>query len=435
MSKEHIAGVGSGWGFSNKEALTKRVKLPMWVLVLVATIVGGRVTVANPISPVVETMVLSSNGTPVTSSTVLSSGQQYWLLADGTYNRDTAGHDCDAEWCEGPFGPPWVEVLPSDPPTNAELIVNSTERNWLGSALAAPDAFLNFATFEEHAYSPSHVYWLPITGNGSTFQLQISDAFTGDNSGSLTVRLFTECDDFDDGTLNSALWAWGGNPDRGVGGGSWQFSHEEIVGTDGYAKLRVWGPTSGATHGAEAWIRTQYDYNDGLNYIINFRWGADVNASHIDAYAIQITDGTIPGGLDLFWFGGSSGGIDGAGWRNIYLQAPQSDMPPSDWSMHIDGRQNTAMLFGGPNLTGPVLGFKTLPGDQPWYVRFILSDGTSAGFPAGDNVLAVYDYCSAVTSEGLPVPTVSQWGLIVMAGLVAAAGGSIVAKRRRAAEN
>lgn len=232
--------------------------------------------------------------------------------------------------------------------------------------------------------------------------------------------------------LNSAVWTWGGNPDRGVGGGSWQFSQEEVVGTDGYAKLRVWGPTSGNSHGAEAWVRTQYDYNDGLNHIINFRWGADVNASHIDMYAIQIADGTIPGGTDTFWFGSPSGEIDGAGWKNIYFQSPQSDMPPADWSMHIDGSQNTATLFGGPNLTGPVLGFKTLPSNQAWYVRFVLSDVTSSGFPAGDNVLNLYDYCSTVTTQAMPIPTVSEWGLIVMAGLVAAAGGSILQKRRRA---
>lgn len=265
----------------------------------------------------------------------------------------------------------------------------------------------------------------PVGGGCSGYSCSASGTALLDNV-RLTVPV---CDDFEDGALNSAVWTWGGKTDRGVGAGSWQFSQEEFVGTDGYAKLRVWGPTSGNTHGAEAWIRTQYDYNDGSNHIINFRWGAEVNATHVDEYAIQITDGSIPGGQDVFWFGGATS-IDGATWKNLYYMYLQPDMAPADWSMHIDGSQNTATLFGGPNLSGPVLGFKSLPDNQAWYVRFILSDATSAGFPAGDNLLTLYEFCSAVTTEAMPIPTVSQWGLIVMAGLVAAAGGSILHKRR-----
>jgi hypothetical protein len=41
-----------------------------------------------------------------------------------------------------------------------------------------------------------------------------------------------------------------------------------------------------------------------------------------------------------------------------------------------------------------------------------------------------YDPTNQKTPDGQCIPTVSQWGLIVMAGLVAAAGGSILRKRR-----
>ena len=106
MSDEHIAGVGLRPVCLNRKALAIRLRFRMCALVLLGTIVGGSVTIANPIGPAMETLVLSSNGTPVTSSTVLTNGQQYWLRAEGTYARDFGGHQCDAEWCEGPTGPP-----------------------------------------------------------------------------------------------------------------------------------------------------------------------------------------------------------------------------------------------------------------------------------------------------------------------------------------
>lgn len=201
MSDEHITEVDYCSVCLNKKAVAIRTKFRTCALVLLGTIVGENVTIANPSGPAMESLVLSSNGTPVTSSTMLTNGQQYWLLADGTYVRDFAGHQCDAEWCEGPTGPPWVEVTGGDP--NQDVIVDSTARDWLGSPLPAPDAFLDFGTFLAHTYSSSHLYWLPITGNASTFQVQISDAFTGDNSGSLTVRLF---DDVPEGVPTVSDW-------------------------------------------------------------------------------------------------------------------------------------------------------------------------------------------------------------------------------------
>lgn len=117
---------------------------------------------------------------------------QYWLLAEGTYVRDSGGDHADAEYAEESAGV-WVETSSgTGPEPNHDVVVDSIGRDWQGSLLVAPDAFLNFGTFQTHTYSPSHRYWLPIAGNGSTISLRIADAFTGDNSGSLTVRLFAD---------------------------------------------------------------------------------------------------------------------------------------------------------------------------------------------------------------------------------------------------
>ena len=199
------------------------------------------------------------------------------------------------------------------------------------------------------------------------------------------------CDNFEDGSIDSSLWAVGGRRYGfdGIGTGAWQWSHQEDTGPDGYLSVRVWGPTSGNTYCGEGWVRTQFNYNNGQSYAINFRWQADVNATHIDRYAIQVTDGTIPNTNNYAWFD-----ADGPGWKNLYLQTPQPDLGPVDWSILINAANQTATLFDGPNLTGQVLGQKTLTTSEAWYVRFIEIDATSAGFPAGDNRLNLYDFCS-----------------------------------------
>lgn len=213
-------------------------------------------------------------------------------------------------------------------------------------------------------------------------------------------------DDFEDRVIDSSLWEWGGAR-RGIGGfgaGSWQWSHEEVVATDGYLRIRVWGPTSGNTFGGEAWVRTRYDYNDGSDHLINFTWEAVVSAYHIDSYAIQITDGdTAQGSGDLTWWLS-----DSACHKNLYCinkgwVSPGSpcfgedphNMPPSSWSIVINAEDQTATLYLGPNGTGNIHSQKTLDSNCPWHVRFFQMDATSAGFPAGDNRLNLYDFSSS----------------------------------------
>lgn len=220
-------------------------------------------------------------------------------------------------------------------------------------------------------------------------------------------------DDFEDGVIDPSLWEWGGRQLWEVPGNDWDFSHQEIVDpTDGYLKIRVWGPTSGTSYGAEAWVRTKYDYNDGSDYVINFRWEADPNdvgsgsPRHTDVYAIQITDGTIGGGSD-HWLDS-----DGEGWTNLFHVRPLGDdLGPVEWSIYIDGSNDMATLFEGPDNTWPMSdeGEKTLPADQAWYVRFINQDMTSGGFTAGDNLLNLYNF----------VPEPATLSLLLFGGIAA----------------
>ncbi len=219
------------------------------------------------------------------------------------------------------------------------------------------------------------------------------------------------CDDFEDGVIDPSRWVIGGER-FGIGGcgaGNWNWSHEEIAAADGYLSMRVWGTASSNTFGGQAWARTSFDYNNGVSHLVNFTWEAVVSADHVDSFGIQVTDGEAASVIcDLFWFVDGQGEYDGPGWRNLYSRYRQPNQGPSDWSIYINASNNSATLFDGPNMSGTILGSKLLPGDQAWHVRFIHQDGTSAGFPAGDNRLNLYDFCSSAVvlpdadSDGIP---------------------------------
>jgi len=112
-------------------------------------------------------------------------------------------------------------------------------------------------------------------------------------------------DDFEDGVINGSLWDVGGEKRswqvHPPGDGNWNYSHEEIMAADGYLKTRVWGPMSANTYGANAWVRTVYNFNDGQPYAINFTWEADVVDYHFNKYLIQITNGYIPSEASFHW--------------------------------------------------------------------------------------------------------------------------------------
>ena len=126
-------------------------------------------------------------------------------------------------------------------------------------------------------------------------------------SSSSRLPVAAASDDFEDGVINKDNWVVGGAA-RGwlqsapIGDGNWSYSHEEIQGPDGYLSARVFGPASERTYGAEAWVRTRYNFNDGKAYRISFKWEANpVLQGHQDFYYIQVTDGFVPPRGDVHW--------------------------------------------------------------------------------------------------------------------------------------
>lgn len=210
-------------------------------------------------------------------------------------------------------------------------------------------------------------------------------------------------DDFEDGVINSSLWDVGGGA-RGwqttdpIGTGPWYYDHEEVGTGDGYLSASVWGPATGNTYGAEAWFQTDYNFNDGKFHLIDFTWGATVGESHHNNYLVQVTDGYIPAQADLHWPERKPPlppitEADLAGTHDLLNAGYATGLPKSDWSMLIDP-SGSAKLYGAPDGRGSVLGTADLNLNDPWYLRYMVSDGTSAGFGGGAAQLNLYDVSS-----------------------------------------
>jgi hypothetical protein len=170
--------------------------------------------------------------------------------------------------------------------------------------------------------------------------------------------------------------------------------------------MRVEGPTSGLTYGAEAWTQTVYDFNDGNDHLINFTWEADVLIGHhYDHYYIQVTDGYIPyygsvhwprnqpyeGTIDFLWE--DVGGELRAGAVLTY------GLPKSTWSLTISA-DGTGRLYDGPDGGGSLVYEGMLDPSYAWHIRFMVIDATSSGFPAGDDLFNIYD----LSAEVIPSP-------------------------------
>ncbi len=221
-------------------------------------------------------------------------------------------------------------------------------------------------------------------------------------------------DEFEDDSINQDHWVIGGER-RGYAGapaGSWTYSHTETVydegDPDGYLEMSVVGPSSGNTYGAEAWIRTSYDFNDSGWHVANFKWKADVIDDHQNIYFIQITDGYIPeteayhwqyreprapelaGTVDLLWTQNpTSDAWSRGGWLGPNPYIPQGT--PETWSIKIDP-SGIARLYDGPDATGFLLREEALDPNYSWHVRLMVDDGTSAGTPTGDTRLDLYSF-------------------------------------------
>ena len=208
-------------------------------------------------------------------------------------------------------------------------------------------------------------------------------------------------DDFEDGLINDSLWDVGGGA-RGwqatdpIGTGPWSWSVNEVGTGDGYLSASVWGPATANTYGAEAWFQTDYNFNDGKSHLIDFTWGATVGESHYNNYLVQVTDGYIPAQADLHWPErrpplAPVKQADLAGTHDLLMAEYPTGVPQSDYSMLINPG-GSATLYDAPGARGSVVGTADLDPANPWHLRYMVSDGTSAGFGAGAAQMNVYDF-------------------------------------------
>ena len=196
-------------------------------------------------------------------------------------------------------------------------------------------------------------------------------------------------DDFNDGVIDNSLWDIGG-AERGFGwpnAGVYSWSHQEVPATDGYLEMRIRGPATGNTYGAEAWIETKHDFNDGQNHKIGFTWGSRVNASHIDFYAVELTDGEIAQTGNYAWFVN-----DTTRTKNIFFTSDVGNNAPTQWSISIDAQKKIAELYKNSSWSGTPESSKSLDPNNKWYLRFIHADATSSGYPGTDNSLFLYNF-------------------------------------------
>ena len=125
---------------------------------------------------------------------------------------------------------------------------------------------------------------------------------------------------------------------------------------------------------------------------------------HYNHYLIQVTDGYVPALGGLHWLLEEITGTTNPLWgttdtgdptRGVFLEGYTGLWPESKatWSIIIEP-SGVARLYNGPDATGSLLHEGILDLNRPWYVRFLLSDGTSGGFPPGDARFNLYDFKS-----------------------------------------
>ncbi len=172
----------------------------MVLLVVGFSLIFATVTLGLEYPVLVETLEVSSLGPVPVGSLALVPGQPYLFEASGVWNHWTADPEAltDAEW--GRHQPyvigqwDWYELQEDYPWVTYEkdvldLVINETAIDWLGSSDG-----VNWAA---HTFSPDHVYRYEWAGQGQSVSFMIADhtpfgsSYYHDNSGSLTVRIYT----------------------------------------------------------------------------------------------------------------------------------------------------------------------------------------------------------------------------------------------------
>ena len=236
-------------------------------------------------------------------------------------------------------------------------------------------------------------------------------------------------DDFEDGQVNPSLWVTHGyiGGYGGLGAGSWQWSVTEYQATDGFLEARISGPPSGLTYGAEAWVRTARNFNDGSLWTINFDWETMKAGDNGTGFAILVNDGNstdstawhywinspAPAGSAFLW----RHVVDAPGWVH---DLPDIPFPKAIWSVVIDPA-GSATLYQAPSAQGSAFSQVDLDASKPWYLEFVVNGGTSAGYTGCDAGFRLYD----VNAVPEPASMVS-----VLIGL-ACIGGHLRRRRTR----
>ena len=214
------------------------------------------------------------------------------------------------------------------------------------------------------------------------------------------IAIWKECtsqpvyqDDFEDGVIDTNLWVVGGSKGgyTGCNSGGGQWYNEEIIAADGYLQARATLPTSANSYGSQAWTRTVHDFNDGKNWVINFKWEPDIQTVgqwHNDFHFIEITDDKANCQNCICI---NPPGDNPPGTVRLYYSNAQ-DFSPTTWSIVINASASEATLYEGPDGTGTGHQTMTLDPNNEWYVRFMTAVGTSAGYPAKDCRINLYDF-------------------------------------------
>jgi hypothetical protein len=147
------------------------VSVPI-VLAVPASSVAPAVT-----SPVLlESLTVPTDGSSVTSRTVLTNNVKYTLVAKGTF-AITAGttHNADAEYR---YDALFQDDCPTSPPVDIGMSINVTSQ----AKQKQPVSW--------GAYSTSHKYETGWLGKGATIKANYHDCNLGDNHGKLTLEIW-----------------------------------------------------------------------------------------------------------------------------------------------------------------------------------------------------------------------------------------------------
>jgi hypothetical protein len=127
-----------------------------------------------------ETLVVPSDGTRITSTTVLALGDPYVLVASGTFVAVPPAVDpmADAEY--------WDMTDPAEGPKD----LDTTNNIDFGLAIDVTDVGPTKTPQTWGAYRSDHTYTVAFTGRGATLSAVLFDCCYNDNIGALNLAIY-----------------------------------------------------------------------------------------------------------------------------------------------------------------------------------------------------------------------------------------------------